>query len=150
MVVKSTQNRQKENERNIIGIALALFSAQVKQVLKAKNWRKTMIQDHSRYTYHVTWSEEDGEYVGLCTEFPSLSWLDDTPETAFSGIRQVVEDAIADMQKNHESIPEPIALGPYGDQIMVPVSPEIHRNLVIQTIKLGVSLNKLAMAKLSQ
>ena len=24
--------------------------------------------DH--YTYRVTWSEEDGEYVGLCAEFP--------------------------------------------------------------------------------
>lgn len=29
--------------------------------------------DHNRYTYSVTWSDEDGEYVGLCTEFPSLS-----------------------------------------------------------------------------
>jgi predicted RNase H-like HicB family nuclease len=68
-----------------------------------------MIQNHSRYTYHITWSLEDGEYIGLCTEFPSWSWLDKTPEMAFSGIRQVVVEAIADMQKNHESIPEPIA-----------------------------------------
>ena len=29
--------------------------------------------DH--YTYRVTWSPEDGEYVALCTEFPLLSWL---------------------------------------------------------------------------
>lgn len=28
------------------------------------------MKDH--YTYRVTWSEEDGEYVGLCVEFPSL------------------------------------------------------------------------------
>ena len=28
-----------------------------------------------RYTYRVTWSEEDQEYVGLCAEFPSLNWL---------------------------------------------------------------------------
>jgi predicted RNase H-like HicB family nuclease len=25
-----------------------------------------------KYTYRVTWAEEDGEYVGLCAEFPSL------------------------------------------------------------------------------
>ena len=31
-------------------------------------------RDH--YTYRVTWSGEDREYVGLCAEFPSLSWLD--------------------------------------------------------------------------
>ena len=46
------------------------------------------MKDH--YTYRVTWSEEDGEYVGLCVEFPSLSWLSPTPEEAFSGIRRVV------------------------------------------------------------
>ena len=27
--------------------------------------------DH--YTYRVTWSAEDGEHLGLCAEFPSLS-----------------------------------------------------------------------------
>jgi hypothetical protein len=26
-----------------------------------------------RYTYRVTWSDEDKEYIGLCAEFPSLS-----------------------------------------------------------------------------
>jgi predicted RNase H-like HicB family nuclease len=33
---------------------------------------------NDRYTYRVTWSAEDGEYVGLCAEFPSLSWLAST------------------------------------------------------------------------
>ena len=32
--------------------------------------------DSKRYTYRVTWSAEDNKYVGLCAEFPSLSWLD--------------------------------------------------------------------------
>ena len=32
-----------------------------------------MSVDH--YTYRVTWSPEDKEHVGLCAEFPSLSWL---------------------------------------------------------------------------
>ncbi|PJA42533.1 MAG: toxin-antitoxin system HicB family antitoxin, partial [Lysobacterales bacterium CG_4_9_14_3_um_filter_62_6] len=27
------------------------------------------------YTYRVIWSDEDVEFVGLCAEFPSLSWL---------------------------------------------------------------------------
>ncbi len=37
-----------------------------------------MSVDH--YTYRVTWSQEDGEYVALCAELPSLSWLAKTPE----------------------------------------------------------------------
>ena len=36
-----------------------------------------------RYAYRVLWSEEDEEFVGLCSEFASLSHLDDTPEKAF-------------------------------------------------------------------
>ena len=27
---------------------------------------------NDRYTYRVTWSEDDDEYVGLCAEFPSI------------------------------------------------------------------------------
>jgi len=48
-------------------------------------------------TYRVTWSEEDGEYVSLCAEFPSLSWLASTPEAALAGIRQVVAEVVANL-----------------------------------------------------
>ena len=34
-----------------------------------------MMMTHDKYTYSITWAEEDGEYVGLCADFPSLSWL---------------------------------------------------------------------------
>ena len=49
-----------------------------------------MKTDH--YTYRVTWSVEDGEHVGLCAEFPSLSWLAATPEEALAGVRKMVAD----------------------------------------------------------
>jgi hypothetical protein len=55
-----------------------------------------------RYTYRVTWSPEDGEHVGLCVEFPSLSWLARSPEAALEGIRHVVASAIADMECSGE------------------------------------------------
>jgi predicted RNase H-like HicB family nuclease len=57
-----------------------------------------VILTSDRYTYRVTWSEEDEEYVGLCAEFPGLSWLASTPEEALAGVRAVVADVIADMQ----------------------------------------------------
>ena len=62
---------------------------------------------NDRYTYHISWSEEDGEHVGLCVEFPSLSWLDETPEAALQGIRHVVAEVVIDMQKEGEQIPVP-------------------------------------------
>ena len=68
-----------------------------------------MALKNDKYTYRVTWSEDDNEYVGLCAEFPSLSWLARTPETALKGIRKLVADVLKDMGINGETVPEPIA-----------------------------------------
>jgi predicted HicB family RNase H-like nuclease len=105
---------------------------------------------NDRYTYRVTWSEDDHEYVGLCAEFPSLSWLASTPEAALKGIRKVVEDVVKDMRENGEPVPEPIASRQYSGKFMVRVPPEVHRNLAIKAAEAGVSLNRLASSKLSQ
>jgi predicted HicB family RNase H-like nuclease len=105
---------------------------------------------NDRYTYRVTWSEEDQEYVGLCAEFQSLSWLDQTPEAALKGIRKVVEGVIEDMKHSGEEIPQPIASKRYSGKFMVRVPPEVHRNLAIQASESGVSLNRIVGAKLSR
>ncbi len=102
--------------------------------------------DH--YTYRVTWSQEDGEYVGLCVEFPSLSWLAPEPEAALQGIRQVVADVVADMQASGEMIPEPLASKKFSGRFMVRVHPELHRQLALEAAESGISLNRLASDKL--
>lgn len=108
-----------------------------------------MAQNNDKYTYRVTWSEDDGEYVGLCAEFPNLSWLAKAPEAALKGIRKLVSEVIADMLNNKESIPEPIAVRQFSGKFMVRVPPDVHRQLAIQAAEAGVSLNRLASAKLS-
>ena len=105
---------------------------------------------NDRYMYRVTWSEDDQEYVGLCTEFPSLSWLDQTPELALKGVREIVESVIEDMKQTGEEIPQPIAGKRYSGKFMVRVPPEVHRNLAIQASESGVSLNRIAGVKLSR
>ncbi len=104
--------------------------------------------DH--YTYRVTWSAEDNEYVGLCAEFPGLSWLSKTPSSALRGIRKIVAEAIKDMKKTGEEIPEPIAHRHYSGKFVVRVTPETHKILAIQSAEIGVSLNRLVAAKLSR
>jgi predicted HicB family RNase H-like nuclease len=108
-----------------------------------------MAKTVDRYTYRVTWSEEDQEYVGLCAEFPSLSWLDGTPEEALKGIRSVVRKVLADLKRNEEPVPEPISTRSYSGKFMVRVPPEVHRILAIQAAESGVSLNRLVSSKLS-
>lgn len=102
------------------------------------------------YTYRVTWSEEDGEYIGLCAEFPSLSWLASEPENALQGIRQVVAEIVADLQANQEPVVEPLSLRKYSGRFMVRVPPDLHRNLAIEAAEAGVSLNRLAADKLGR
>jgi predicted RNase H-like HicB family nuclease len=58
------------------------------------------------YTYHATWSAEDGEWVASCSEFPSLPWRATTLDAALVGIRQAVADVVADMRANGERVPE--------------------------------------------
>ncbi len=108
-----------------------------------------MLQN-DRYTYRVTWSEEDNEYVGLCVEFPSLSWLEPSPEEALKGIRQTVAQAVADLEKNKEPVPEPIAVKKYSGKFMVRIPPDLHRRLAIEAAESGVSLNRLASDKLNR
>ena len=105
---------------------------------------------NDRYTYRVTWSEDDNEYVGLCAEYPNLSWSARTPESALKGIREVVADIVYDMQSAGETIPEPISGKHYSGKFMVRIPPEVHRKLAIQAAEAGVSLNRLASSKLSQ
>jgi predicted HicB family RNase H-like nuclease len=109
---------------------------------------KILKNDH--YTYRVTWSEDDGEYIGLCSEFPSLSWLAASPEEALKGIRELVATAIADMQKQDEAIPAPIASKAYSGKFVVRVPPEVHRKLAMEAAEAGISLNRIASAKLSR
>ena len=109
-----------------------------------------MALQNDRYTYRVTWSEDDNEYVGLCAEFPSLSWLSSTPEAALKGIRKLVAETVADMESNDEIVPEPIAYRQYSGKFMVRVPPDIHRNLAIRAAESGISLNRVVSSKLSQ
>ena len=103
---------------------------------------------NDRYTYRVTWSDDDNEYAGLCAELPSLSGLAISPEGALRGIRKIVADVVEDMQGAGEKGPAPIAGKNYSGKFMVRIPPEIHQKLAMQAAEAGVCLNRLASSKL--
>jgi len=72
------------------------------------------------------------------------------PEEVLEGIRQVVADAVADMEASDEAMPEPIALRHYSGKFTVRILPDLHRRLALEAAESGVSLNRLASAKLSK
>lgn len=101
------------------------------------------------YTYRVTWSAEDGEHLALCAEFPSLSWLAKTPEAALKGIQKVVAEVVSDLQASGEAVPEALAEKRYSGEFRVRIPPQLHRALALTAAEQGVSLNRLASAKLA-
>ena len=109
-----------------------------------------MALEIDKYTYRVTWSEEDGDFVGLCAEFPGLSWLATSPARALSGIRSVVKDCMDDLLNNGEKVPAPISLRHFSGKFMVRIPPEVHRHLALEAAESGVSLNRGASAKLAR
>lgn len=102
-----------------------------------------------KYTYRVTWSEEDQEFVGLCAEFPSLSWLSENAGEAFQGIRQLVAETVLDLRHNGEKVPEPLALKKYSGRYALRLPPELHRELTIQAAEQNISLSRLINSRLS-
>jgi len=103
-----------------------------------------------KYTYRVTWSEEDGQYVGLCAEFPSLSWLADTQDEALDGILDTVREVVQDMKSSGEHVPQPLATRHYSGKFTVRVPPEVHRKLQMEAAESKVSFNRIVSSKLSQ
>ncbi len=103
---------------------------------------------YKHYTYRITWSEEDQEYVGLCAEFPSLSYLAKDQITTLNGIVQLVRSIIQDMEKNGEIVPASFAERPYSGKFQVRTTPEIHRILAIKAAENSVSLNRYINSKL--
>ncbi len=103
----------------------------------------------NHYTYRVTWSPEDGEHIGLCAEFPSVSWLAPTPEKALVGIRRVVAQVVDDMTASGEAIPPALAEKTYSGRFVVRVPSTVHRTLAAEAAEQGVSLNRWVSAKLS-
>jgi predicted RNase H-like HicB family nuclease len=103
--------------------------------------------DH--YTYRVTWSALDHEHVGLCAEFPSLSWLAPTIPEALQGIQTLVAEVVADMQSSGEAVPTPLADRSYSGEFRVRIPPEQHRRLAMLASEQGVRFNRLFSAKLA-
>ncbi len=105
--------------------------------------------DVSRYTYRVTWSVEDDEFVATCNEVPSLSWLADSQVAALQGLVDLVADTVADLESNGEDIPEPLSERSYSGKFNLRVGEGLHRRLSIRAAEEHLSLNQYVVQRLS-
>ena len=87
--------------------------------------------------------------MGLCAEFGLLSHLDATPEAAFAGIRDLVAFAVADLREEGAPVPEPLSGQRFSGTLTLRIPPETHRALAMDAAEAGVSMNRLAVERLT-
>ena len=100
------------------------------------------------YTFRVIWSAEDQEFVGLCAEFPSLSYLDQDQVVALKGITGLVKDLVNRLESEQEQVPLPISERSYSGSLEIQITPELHRSLAIAAAEQNVDLNRLISDRL--
>ncbi|MEX2289766.1 MAG: type II toxin-antitoxin system HicB family antitoxin [Mycobacteriales bacterium] len=105
--------------------------------------------DARHYTYRVTWSAEDGEYLATCLEFPSLSWLDSSRAEAMDGLECLITEVVEDMHNNGEKAPVPLAERKFSGTFNVRIGEHLHRNLAMHAAEESMSLNQYVVKKLA-
>ncbi|WP_405114303.1 type II toxin-antitoxin system HicB family antitoxin [Micromonospora sp. NBC_01405] len=102
----------------------------------------------THYTYRVTWSAEDHEFVATCAEFPSLTWLASSQTEALQGLQGLLREVIIDMEEQGEQVPQPFADRHYSGKFNLRVGESLHRELAMQAAEDGMSLNQYVLRKL--
>ena len=111
---------------------------------------QTLIQpDVSHYTYRVSWSTEDNEFVATCVEFPSLFWLAGSQDKALRALVSLVAEVVADLTADGQQAPAPLAERSFSGKLNVRLGPDLHRRVALAAAEAGVSLNTFLIQKIS-
>ena len=111
--------------------------------------KQKQIPVSQRYTYRTSWSPQDQEFVATVLEFPSLSWLADSRESALKGLTSVVEEVLKDMLKEREEIPEPWSERTFSGKLNLRLGQELHKKISLQAAEQNESINTFIVKKLS-
>ena len=116
-----------------------------KEVKKTKRENLPKVE---QYLYSVGWSEEDEVFVARVAEFPSLAAHGETQEDAMREIKSVVEFVLGDLRENDEPIPEPFGKRSFSGRLVLRMPEYMHRQLALEAMQQGISLNQLLNLKL--
>ncbi|MEF9925971.1 MAG: toxin-antitoxin system HicB family antitoxin [Raoultibacter sp.] len=99
------------------------------------------------YDYRVFWSEADEAFVASAAEFPGLSHIDDDQISALSGMVDLVDFVLQDMQKNKEEAPVPLTKRHFSGKISLRITPEQHQRIALEAAQQAVSINQLLVSR---
>jgi predicted HicB family RNase H-like nuclease len=108
------------------------------------------LADVPHYSVVVAWSSEDHEYVATSPEWPELSWLASSEPDAIRGLRRVIRESIAALERDGSRIPAPHLQPVYSGQLRLRMPRSLHQAMAARADQEGVSLNTLALTYLSR
>lgn len=122
----------------------------IKAILETAEKEKGMqgMYQAKDYLYQVFWSEEDNGFIATVTEFPKLSSVENTPESALRGMIDRVADTLEEMKETGEVPPMPLAKKEYSGNIRLRMPKEQHRRVATEAAEQGVSINQLLVSRI--
>jgi predicted HicB family RNase H-like nuclease len=94
-----------------------------------------------RYLKFVEWSDEDGCYIGRCPGLMLGGVHGDDERKVYAELCRAVEEWIRIHKDEGLPLPEPTAGRDYSGKFVLRVGKELHRQLAVQALHEGVSLN---------
>jgi predicted RNase H-like HicB family nuclease len=110
--------------------------------------KKESLPKAEHYLYSVGWSDADEAFIARVAEFPSLAAHGDTQEEALREIKDVVGFVLNDLKESDEPIPEPFGKRSFSGKLVLRMPEYMHRQLTIEAMQQGISLNQLLNLKL--
>jgi|YelNatPaOPRAMG01_1025707.scaffolds.fasta_scaffold40375_2 predicted RNase H-like HicB family nuclease len=118
---------------------------------KNKEKTKERVEEYLKLPYTIKLiKEEDGTYYVSVEELPGCATMGDTLEEAMAMIKEAMEGWIESNLERGLEIPLPESMKEYSGKFLVRVPASLHRRLVEQAKKEGVSLNQLVVSLLSE
>lgn len=102
----------------------------------------------ARYLKVVEWSERDGCYVGTCPGLALGGVHGRDERSVYAEICEVVEEWIRIHSRDRAPLPPPTSGKPYSGKFVLRVGKDLHRQLALQALREGESLNSLCKRKL--
>ncbi len=94
-----------------------------------------MAQLHKRFRgdqIKILFESNDAGHISRTEIERPYGRLDENPEAALAGVRNVVADAVKDMKANGETPPETLSSKRFSGKFMLRIPPELHRKLAIE------------------
>jgi predicted RNase H-like HicB family nuclease len=65
--------------------------------------------DTREYTYQISWSDDDGEFLATCVEIPGLSGLGQTEAEALAELKEALSAWLDHLRSEGLPLPKPLS-----------------------------------------